>query len=236
VHGTDEPSQAGTRPVVLVHGFASSFRRQWVEPGWCELLAEMGRPLLGGDLLGHGSSAKPHDPAAYSTLADQVCGWLPSEPVDAVGFSLGARLLLEVAVARPGSFARLVLGGVGENLLRPEDPQLVAQALATGAEGPSGSVAQALVRFARDEGNDPLALAACLLRPSRALSPDQLRQVEVPTLVVVGSQDFAGPGEPLVELLPAGRLVTIEGADHLATARHFRFLDAALGFLEPGPP
>ena len=53
-------------PVVLVHGFASSFERNWREPGWVDLLEEEGRSVIGVDLLGHGQAAKPADPAAYA--------------------------------------------------------------------------------------------------------------------------------------------------------------------------
>src|SRR5207245_4293463 len=91
-------------PVLLVHGFASSFERNWREPGWVDLLSDAGREVIGADLLGHGTAAKPHDPAAYVHLESDLATLLPSEgPVDAIGFSLGARLLLRVAATRPGA-------------------------------------------------------------------------------------------------------------------------------------
>src|ERR1700730_11014672 len=93
-----------TEPVVLVHGFASSFERNWREPGWADLLADAGREVIGLDLLGHGTAAKPHD-----------------RIVDAVGFSLGAQLLLAVAGAQPERFGRLVVGGVGANVFASGD-------------------------------------------------------------------------------------------------------------------
>ena len=106
-------------PVLLVHGFASSFERNWREPGWVDLLQDEGRQVIGVDLLGHGRADKPHDPAAYSTLEQDVAGALPADgAVDAIGFSLGAQLLLRVAAVDPGRFRRLVVGGVGENVFR----------------------------------------------------------------------------------------------------------------------
>ncbi len=75
--------------------------------------------MLGVDLLGHGEAAKPHDPAAYAELERDVVRALPATgPVDAIGFSLGATLLLRVAAADPSRFGRLVVGGVGANLFR----------------------------------------------------------------------------------------------------------------------
>ncbi|MDP1820564.1 MAG: hypothetical protein Q8K58_11845, partial [Acidimicrobiales bacterium] len=58
--------------------------------------------------------------------------------------------------------------------------------------------------------------------------------VEVPVLVVLGDQDFAGPGEPLVEALPNARLVSLRNVDHFATPKDFGCIDAALDFLEAG--
>lgn len=76
-------------PVLLLHGFATSAKRTWVEPGWVALLNEAGRRVIAPDLLGHGDAPKPHDPAAYAEVEDLVLADLPPEPVDAVGYSAG---------------------------------------------------------------------------------------------------------------------------------------------------
>ena len=57
-----------SEPVVMVHGWGGSFLRTWQEPGWEALLADAGRAVIGVDLLGHGTSEKPHDPEAYTDL------------------------------------------------------------------------------------------------------------------------------------------------------------------------
>jgi pimeloyl-ACP methyl ester carboxylesterase len=220
-------------PVILVHGFASSFERNWREPGWVDLLHDEGRQVIGVDLLGHGQADKPHDPVAYASLERDIATALPAEGlVDAIGFSLGAQLLLRVAADNPGRFRRLVVGGVGENVFRAADSEPAARAIEAGetSEG-DPAVAQAFATFARAAGNDPAALAACLRRSSSPLEPAQLSHLDCAVLVVLGDRDFAGPADPLVAALPDARLVTLHGADHFGTPKDFRFIDAALEFL-----
>lgn len=224
-------------PVLLVHGFASSFERNWRETGWVDLLTEAGREVVSVDLLGHGGSAKPHEPDAYRNLERSLREVLPAEGrVDAVGFSLGASLLLQVAATEPHRFGRLVVGGVGANLFRADNPEPAARAVLTGrAADDSSQVAQAFARFASAPGNDPRALAACLRRPQSPFEPATLAALTCPVLVVLGDRDFAGPATPLVEALPDAALVTLHGVDHFATPKDVRFIDHALRFLGAQP-
>jgi pimeloyl-ACP methyl ester carboxylesterase len=219
-------------PVLLVHGFASSFERNWRQPGWVDLLADLGRRVIEVDLLGHGGADKPHDPAAYLDLESGVEAVLPAEKVDAVGFSLGARVLLTLASSDPSRFGRVVVGGVGENLFRNDDPEPVARAIERSGAAEGDVVAGAFARFANSADNDPRALAACLRRPVGPMDVEALSRVTLPVLVVLGDRDFAGPADPLVAALPEARLVTLKGVDHLATPEDFGFIDAALSFLD----
>ncbi len=226
-------------PVLLVHGFASSFDQNWREPGLVDLLADAGRTVIGDDLPGHGRAAKPHDPEAYADVDERVRALLPAEgAVDAVGFSMGARILLTLAAAEPQRFRRIVAGGVGANLLSPGEPGVLAAAIEQGAEaGPEApAVLRLFTRFAADQGNDPKALAAFLRRPMTQLTPDVLANVTCPVLVLTGAQDeIAGDPEPLAAALPDGRVKTLRRVDHFATPRQFEFVDAVLDFLDATP-
>ncbi len=223
-----------TDPVVLIHGFATSSARTWGDNGWLDLLGDVGRQPVPIDLLGHGTADKPHDPAAYEAMESLVVDQLPDGPVDGIGFSLGARVLLTIASEHPERFSRLVLTGVGANLLRSEGSDLILRAI-EGDGDPTNPVVQYFAGLAQHPDVDRVALAACLRSPRPVLTPERLAAVQLPVLVVIGDKDFAGPGEPLADALPNAQLVTLRNVDHFATPKDFGCIDAALDFLGAVP-
>jgi pimeloyl-ACP methyl ester carboxylesterase len=216
--------------VLLVHGFATSADRTWGDNGWIDLLRDVGREVIAVDLLGHGNAAKPHDPAEYARLEADVVDQLPDEPVDAIGFSLGARTILTIAADQPERFNRIVATGVGANLFRDEPRDLISNAI-KGEGSADNPVAQYFAGLAGQPGNDRDALVACMSSPRPRLDDGRLVKITCPVLVVIGERDFAGPGEPLAEALPDATLLTVPGLDHFATPKDFRVLDAALEFI-----
>jgi pimeloyl-ACP methyl ester carboxylesterase len=223
------------QPVVLVHGLGSSFEHGWRAPGWVDLLADASRRVIPVDLLGHGTADAPHDPAKYVNLEASIEQTLPDEQVDAIGFSLGALLLLRLAARSPERFGRLVLIGVGENAFRTDDAHgALAGAFERGGE-PEDVQMRLFVQLARTAGNDPLAMSACVRRPSVPFTPGDAANVTCPTLLIIGDRDFAGPPEPLVDALPDAQLVMLKGVDHFRTPVEFECIDAALEFVEAVP-
>jgi pimeloyl-ACP methyl ester carboxylesterase len=223
-------------PVVLVHGWGGSFALTWQQTGFTELLRDAGREVIGIDLLGHGTAPKPHDPAAYADLTTRIVEALPDEPVDAIGFSLGAMTLLRLASREPGRFRKLVLAGIGRNVVEPDDEaakKIIAAVEGTGDEADTNSMV--FSQYAHSDGNDPEALLAVMRRRRDNFDDAALANVTVPTLIVIGADDFAGPGEPLAEKLPDAKVVTLRRIDHFATPESFGFIDAALGFIDAVP-
>ncbi len=217
----------------MVHGFASSFERNWREPGWVDVRQDEGHQVMGVDLLGHGEAPKPTDPEAYRDIQSGIETALPAEgQVDAVGFSMGGQLLLRVASKSPDRFRRIAIGGVGDNIFSASTGEEAAAVIEAGQAGETGHEAMgAFARFAQAPGNDPAALAACMRRPQEPITEEELAGVKVPVLVVLGDRDFAGPADRLMAALPDARLVTLTGADHFGTPKDFRFIDAVVEFL-----
>ena len=229
---SDNPSE---RPVVLVHGLGGSSAETWQGNGWIDLIQDAGRPAIGIDLLGHGTAPKPHDPDAYADMHQHLLDALPDGQVDAIGFSLGARLLLECAITSPERFARLVLTGVGANLFEERDHHAKIAAAIQGTGDPTDPFTRYFADLADDPDSDADALRALISRPGEPLTPDRLAPVTMPVLVLLGDQDFAGPAEPLVEALSDVTFSELRRCDHFATPRSMQCIDEALAFVDAAP-
>jgi pimeloyl-ACP methyl ester carboxylesterase len=216
--------------VLLVHGFASSAEHNWRRPGWLDLLAEAGRETIAVDLPGHGRAPRPASPAGYAVEAHVAAAIGDREPVDAIGFSAGAQVLLRLAADEPARFRRLALLGIGARALQRNDPEPIVAAL-EGDPDPENIRGMVFRRLAEGLGHDRAALIAFLRRPYQPPSAAELARITGPVLVVLGDQDPAGPGDGLVAALPGARLVTLRGVDHFRTPSDVRCMQAVLDFL-----
>jgi len=227
-----------SRQVLLVHGWGGSFESTWQRNGFSMLLEESGKEVIGVDLLGHGTAPKPHESAAYADLTDRLVDALPDEPVSAVGFSLGAMTLLRAAIAHPKRFDRIVLAGIGRNVLERDHSGATAiadglQSLIDGADPASLTQSVRLfAQYAQQPGNDLQALAAVMQRPAGTeITTEAMGSITCPVLVVIGADDFAAPGDDLAACFPDGTCLTLPKTDHFATTDAFGFFDAVLEFV-----
>src|SRR5712692_4282030 len=233
VHGPESGA-----PIVLVHGFASYYRLNWVGTRWQETLTGAGFRVIGLDCRGHGDSDKPHDPRAYETpvmAADvrRLLDHLGLESAHYLGFSMGARIGIQCVLDFPLRLRKAVLGGVGIKGALAQ-AQSIARALRGGV--PENPNAKSFSEFARARPhNDLEALAACIGAISRPLDLGLLKSVKTPLLLVVGGNDEVVSGaEELVEMMPTAKLVIVPGRDHLGTVPAREFKEATLAFLEEG--
>lgn len=222
-------------PVLLVHGFTTSARRTWQEPGWIDLLTEAGREVIAPDLLGHGEADKPHDVEAYDDVEGLVFSAVPEGvTVDAVGYSAGARVVLSLAAAHPERFGRIVVGGMGGRMFQKREGNPILDAL-EGRADEGDMVGGHFKAMAEGDGNDPKALAAFIQRNQPRLDREHLAAITSPVLVILGDKDFAGPAEPLAEAIPNGEAMTLKGVDHFGLPKAFAFVEQGLDFLGAAP-
>jgi pimeloyl-ACP methyl ester carboxylesterase len=238
VHWTEEGSGPA---ILLVHGFASTHARNWVETGWTKAIARAGWRAIAYDLRGHGVSEKRYDPAEYAPAfmagdAVAVLDAAGASRAALLGYSMGARIVLEVALTRPDRARALVLAGTGDafrDFGAPTDErEIVASALE--ADDPRGfpPAARFYRTFADQTGQDGRALAACWRRPIRTVSSAELATIAVPTLVVAGDRDaVAGDPGPLAASISGARLVRLAGKDHMNAVGAREHRAAVLDFL-----
>jgi pimeloyl-ACP methyl ester carboxylesterase len=191
--------RGGGAPVVLLHGFTSSFRGTWERTGWVDLLVASGRRVVGLDFPSHGESQRVDDVRRCDAeqLAADVVALLDEvriDKADVLGFSMGAGIALRIAMADPHRVDRLVLGGIGDPALNGlHDPQqLEAIAAAFGAEAAdevADPVAARIRKNAELAGVDPRALLPFLQTGGWPGGLDELRPVTAPILLFVAARD-----------------------------------------------
>jgi len=222
--------------VVLLHGLFSDAQTNWVRYGHAAEIAAKGFRLIMPDLRAHGTSAKPHDPAAYPPdilVSDGLAliAHLGLRNYDLGGYSLGARTSMRMVIqgARP---RRLVVGGMGLRGLLANRPraEMFRQVLTGLGSHERGSEEWRAEAFLKTTGGDPGALLP-LLDSFVDSTEAELRGISMPSLIVAGvDDDDNGSAEALADLLPDGCYVEIPG-NHMSAVVKAELGQAIAGFL-----
>lgn len=231
--------------VVLVHGFTQT-RRSW-EPIAGRLAAH--HEVVSVDAPGHGRSAAVEaDLWQGAELLGEVGG-----AASYVGYSMGGRLCLHLALARPRLVHTLVLigatGGIddpAERQARRETDELLARRLE--ADGLEPFLArwfaqplfadlppEAAGLEARRENTVPGLASSLRLAGTGSQDPlwDRLSELTMPVLVIAGERDdkFRLLGQRLVATIgPNASIAVVPSAGHAA---HLAAPDAFLDLVEP---
>jgi non-heme chloroperoxidase len=249
----------GGRPVVLIHGYPLN-GRSW-ERQQRELLAA-GYRAINYDRRGFGLSSQPATGYDYDTFAadlNALLDHLALDEVDLVGFSMGTgevtRYLGKYGSARVRKAA--LLGAIPPFLLKTDDnPEGVDRSVFDGIEAAIVADRYAYFRDFLDNfynvdklggtrisdqawqasfnvaaGASPYATFACVetwLTDFRA----DLAKIDIPVLVVHGTEDRILPYEATAKRLPALvpglKLVSVEGGPHNIGWTHPKEVNNAL--------
>ena len=221
---------AGSR-VVLVHGFTQTLR-SW-DPVAARLVTR--RSVARVDLPGHGGSAPVRLDFVETTAALGAVGGEAAY----VGYSLGGRLCLRLALDRPDLVTALVLLGASPGLADPAERAArreADEALAATVER-DGTAAflehwlagalfaglrPAPADLAARRANPPDGLAAALRRLGTGVQDplwDRLRELRPPVLLVAGAEDvkFVALAHEMAERIgPSTAVAVVPAAGHAA--------------------
>ena len=207
-----------------------------------ERLRRVGIDPLPLDLPGHGARAGAvgEDDLTLEATVESILSAAP-QAFHLVGYSMGGRIALHVALRAPHRVRRLVLESASPGLETEEERQARRRADADLARSIVEDGMEAFLRRwealplfssqtrlpsevrARHRAgrlaNDPRSLAAALRGLGTGALPSlwsRLGEIEVPTLLVVGERDgkFVEIGRRMQGLLPLARFEVVEDAGH----------------------
>jgi pimeloyl-ACP methyl ester carboxylesterase len=191
-------------PIVFIHGLGMS-ASSWDA---CMALLDDRFTVVAIDLLGHGSSPVPDDPADYTrdrALDDidevlaELLGDIDERAV-LVGRSLGGYLALAYAATRPDNIGGVVVLNTGSGYRDPVKREEWNERSKRNAH-----------RFGVPEQVTTLNLQ------EDSVVMDRLAEMTTPTLVLAGSEDrpeYTGAGEYLERKMPDARLAVVDGGGH----------------------
>ena len=211
----------GNTPVVALHGFTQTGR------SWEAVERALGEAILAPDLPGHGSASheRPIDlDAAAALIADRTTPFLRGRAAWWIGYSLGGRVLLHIALTRPELVRGLVLvsttagiddaaerasrlaadGALAKEILRDGTEQFLdrwtAQPLFATLTLSDDDRAE---RLRNTAGGLAASLRSCGTGTQKPLW-DRLGELTMPTVVITGELDtkFGAIGRRLTDALP----------------------------------
>ena len=225
-------------PVLLIHGFASNGRVNWVDTGWVKTLVDGGFRVITMDNRGHGESEKLYNPDLYSAAemaedARRLLDHLKIHRAHVMGYSMGARIAAFLTIAHPSRVGTAVFAGLASRMITgvcggPE----IAKALEAASLLDVTDVEARVFRvFAEQTRGDLKALAACIKSSRVKITAEMLATIKVPVLVVVGEKDdVAGEIGPLLAAIPGATGVTLPKRNHMNAVGDRQYKDAVLTF------
>jgi pimeloyl-ACP methyl ester carboxylesterase len=230
-------------PILLIHGFASNARVNWEATGWTKTLLLAGYRVITIDNRGHGESEKLYDPALYSASimagdAARLLDHLGIAQAAVMGYSMGARISAFLTMQHPKKVSHVVFAGLAERMVLgvPGAEAISDGLLANDVRDVADLGARSFRIFAETTKSDLKALAACIRSSRVKIKPEALAQIVCPVLVVAGDLDtVSGLVQPLVDLIPGSKGITLPGRNHMNAVGDVGYKKAVLAFLSESP-
>ena len=215
--------QGEGEPLVLLHGNGEDhtyFQNQ---------IAPFSRffHVIAPDTRGHGRSPRGEKPFSLETFADDLNGCLEERNIPAanlLGFSDGGNIALLFAMKYPQKVKKLVLNGAN---LTPKGVKSSVQLPIL-----AGYVTTSLLaHFSRRAKMKHEMLGLMTTQPH--ISPEQLKSIEHPALVITGDRDMIKPAHSrmIAGALPQGAFCEIPGSHFIAAENSLQFNQEVLAFL-----
>jgi pimeloyl-ACP methyl ester carboxylesterase len=224
VYYTRPVKKDGAPTLLLIHGAGGS-HLDW--PREIQRLPQAN--VFNLDLPGHGRSDGPGHSAieAYADVVQAFIEALNLQDVVLTGHSMGGAIALQVALRDLNQVERLIIINSAAKL--PVAPRILAQALeqpelavgfivdsSWGEQADKGMAARGRQKMLQ---TDPRVLRDDFLACNNFDLRQDVQQISIPSMVIVGSEDQLSParfGRRLAETMGATHYVEIEGAGHFA--------------------
>lgn len=203
---------------MLVHGIGASSR--YFRP-LIPALTDYGQ-VLAVELPGFGGAPKPNHALSIEEHAEVLAALLSQrgEQVVLIGHSIGAQIVVEVALQVPELIEQAVLIGP---VTDPAAPRGYQQALRLGLDVFTEPFMANVTVFSDYLRSGVIWFLRTLPTMLRYPMVEKLKLVQAPTLMMRGERDPIAPrpwGRQVASLLPQGKLIEIAGAGHDAMFSH----------------
>ena len=224
-------------PILLLHGLFSSGEMNWRRYGAAAEIAAAGFRVIMPDFRAHGTSAAPHDAAAYpidvlSMDIEALVRHLELHDFDLGGYSLGARTAVRLVV-RGMAPRRLILSGMGLAGLTGGSDRAAwfLNVIANADSFAAGTPEAAAAAFMKANHIDGAAVAH-VLRSQQSTPLAAIEAIATRTLVLCGRNDQDNGSAPdLAMALPNAALVEIPG-NHMSAVTKPDFGTAIAAWLQ----